>query len=348
MRGRLASIPYRGWPGWARAASSHHILEFNRDQLTGIREPQRSDEPFPGPGPTGTRVVLQEIHRDWFEGVTAASVQAEIERHFERLLARPNLEVSVAEAGEPPLLCRPFDYTAQAGVLLERTLEVCDGEEVFPVEVCLLAGQRPYPERRPVFTARGRRVAAFSTLRAFMRRAPGGAAVWNHPCLTGYVEAGELVEPVLNRDKFVRTRRRALLFDAQAALEPELRQALQAACPGPEIDPLAHLEALVQKALTGAAPAPVQIVAQLPEGVEARAAWQGNRLLINAGHPDFRARLGRSVKPAGRIGEGMAAYLAVLIASTPPAHSGPAAQQSAGELAGRIFDLTARLRKAAG
>lgn len=327
------------------ATSSHHILEFGRDQLYGIREARRSDEPFPGPGPTGTRVVLQEIDREWFVGVCAASVQAEIERHFERLLARSSLQVSVAEEGQPAQLCRPFDYTSQEGVLLQRRLEVCDQDQIFPVEVCLLAGRQAFPNHRPVFNVRGRRVAAFSTMRSFLRRMPGGAALWNHPCLAGYVEAGDLVEPVLNRDNFVRTRRRSLLFGALVGLEPELRKALQDGDSNLEIDPLASLEALVQEALRDAIPDDsrtgfIRIIEELPEAPEARSAWRDGELLICAAHPDFQARLGRPGRTANRIGERLANYLAVLIATD------PAEFQSATKLSARIIDLADRLRSA--
>jgi hypothetical protein len=325
------------------AASSLHELVFNRTQMHGIREARRLDAPFPGPGPTGTLVTLTEIDREWMQGVTPETVRAEIECHFERLLARPGLTVAVAETGQPPRICQPLDYTTAPGTLLQRRLEVSHSGQTFPVEVCLLIGDRPSPQRRPVFTARARRVATFAAVKPFVRRAPGGSALWDHPNLSGYVEVGELVEPALNRDGFVRTRRRQLLFEALIGLEPELRRALQDANSTAAMNGLAALEALVGRALPESAGGRVRIVDQIVGAPEARFTWQAGTLLICAAHPDFQSRLGKTRNGSERIPDRLAGYLAVLIAN---ARANPDDAQRSAALADQILQIETRLRRA--
>ena len=61
---------------------------------------------------------------EWFESITVDSVKQEIESHFERLLARPNLAITVREIGEPPVRCEPFRYRDVPGKALQRVLKL--------------------------------------------------------------------------------------------------------------------------------------------------------------------------------------------------------------------------------
>lgn len=79
--------------------SSNHTLTLQRDQHRGIKEAKRLDDPFPTDRGTGTIVAVTGFEADWFSVVTADSIRAEIEHHFERLIARPNLQISVHETG---------------------------------------------------------------------------------------------------------------------------------------------------------------------------------------------------------------------------------------------------------
>jgi len=304
------------------ALSSYHILEFNRDQLTGIKEARRNDEKFPTPQGTGTIVTVSKFERDWFSTVSVESVKQEIERHFERLLERPNLSIRVGAAGQPRLVCQPFDYRALAGLEIQRSLELAYQEEIYPVEVYLKVTPEPHPEQNASFFARGRRVAAAVEIKSFMRKSQYATGLWGHPNLVGYLEVGEMVQPILNRDDFVRTKRRQILYDAITELEPALRLALQQINQSERQNTLEQLEDTLHTALADTLtaaqnrrqPPRVAFVDELPDGGQ-RAGFKDGILNINMAHADFQQRLSLSRQGIPRLTDRLNAYLAGVIAT---------------------------------
>ncbi|MFM8321546.1 MAG: ATP-binding protein, partial [Chloroflexota bacterium] len=302
------------------AHSSFHRLSFHRDQLVGIKEAQRSDEAFPNAGGAGTIVTLGQIEREWMLGVSVESVRQEIERHFERLLQRPGLTVQVRQAGQPPQRCRPFDYAALPGTALQRELALPYQEQRYPVQVDLVITHRPQPGRTASFFARGRRIAALSEIKSFMRRSPAGAGLWGHPNLLGTIEVGEMIQPILNRDDFVRTRQRGVLYEALCELEGEIRQALQPLDRDERQSTLEQLQQTLQSALAaGSSPAArhsaprVAFIEQNPDG--ARAELVDGELRINLAHPDLRGRLSLNRQGIPHLNDRLGAYLAGVLAA---------------------------------
>ena len=306
--------------------SSHHVLEFNRDQLYGIKEAQRSDEPFPTSSHTGTLVTVSKFDHDWFSTVSIASIKQEIERHFERLLNRPGLRIQVGEVGKTPQVCQAFDYRAVAGLEIQRHLELaCQGES-YPVELYLKVAAEPLPGQNASFFARGRRVAAVSEIKSFMRRSHYTTSLWSHPNLAGYLEVGEMVQPILNRDDFVRTKRRQILYDAITDLEPDIRLALQQINRDERQNTLEQLEGTLHSALADALktrtsllpvrqPAKIVFVDNLLEGNTQRAVFKDDVLSINLAHADLQQRLSLSRQGIPRLTDRLNAYLAGILAT---------------------------------
>lgn len=103
---------------------------------------------------SGTEVRLYGMDAQWFRAVHAESLAHEIELHFERILARPGLTVTVRECvlqphdvysvpcrkpqHHPPhrqqclddvqwekaVTCRPFDYSSVEGSYFRRMFDV--------------------------------------------------------------------------------------------------------------------------------------------------------------------------------------------------------------------------------
>lgn len=307
--------------------SSLHTLEFNRSQLFGIKEAQRSDEKFPTASGSGTIVTVSKFDREWFAGVSVESIRHEIERHFERLLDRPGLSIRVREVGQPAVTCRPFDYRALEGVEIQQNLELEAQGERFPIELYLKIAATPQPEHSASFFSRGRRVAAMAEIKSFMRKSRYDTGLWGHPHLCGYVEVGEMVEPILNRDDFVRTKRRQALYEAIAALEAEIRLALLQINQDERSSTLDQLEDTLRNALAQTLeatpnrlpglrrPERVAFVEELPGGGERRADFTDGVLTINMAHADFRQRLSLSRQGIPRLSDRLNAYLAGVLAT---------------------------------
>jgi hypothetical protein len=309
------------------AYSSLHSLEFSRDQLNGIKEARRSDDPFPTSSHTGTIVTVKQFEREWFSAVTVDSIRQEIERHFERLLNRPGLRIRVGEAGKTPQVCQAFDYRAAAGLEIQRALKLTCQGETYPIEIYLKVAAEPLPERQASFFARGRRIAAIADIRSFMRKSNAATSLWSHPHLTGYLEVGEMVQPILNRDDFARTKRRQVLYEAITQLEPDIRQALQQINQNDRQNTLEQLETTLHSALTRALktgpqtpwsaspPSKIEFVDDLPEAGGQRAAFKEGVLRINLAHADLQQRLSLSRQGIPRLTDRLNAYLASVLAT---------------------------------
>ena len=327
---------------------SHFALELQRDQHRGIKEARRLDEPFPSSRGTGCLVTVSGFDADWFRGVTAVSLQAEIENHFERLLARPDLHILVNEVGQPPLVCRPFDYAGLVGVDLDQVLRLEHKGDVYPVELLLKVAEETAVHRPVSFFARGRRVGAAADMKSFMRKSVYKTAVWGHSHLTGYIEVGEIVQPIINRDDFVRTLGRTALYEALLPVEATLKPLLAGINQQQSRETLGQLVATVQQAATavlGKSSLPVAFVAN-GEGAGRLEVGNG-RVAINTAHPDFQARARFTRQGELRATDRLNAYLATVL-SLAAAGSAAAEQQSPEQLlsaqAELILSLEASLR----
>ena len=222
FRAAADSIQFR-----TKHAEGDHIeLQLSRDQHRGIRRPWASSESFVTDTGTGTSVTIGPIDEDWFEAVDSQSIKMEIERHFERLLARPNLVITVREIGGPTLPCEPFDYSELAGEDFQRSLELDLNGRIYPVEVRLKVAEIEVPGRAARFFARGRRINEVAEIKSFIRRSAHRTSTWGHPHLLGYIEVGEIVQPVITRDDFRQTKGRTTLYDAILTLEPDIKESL--------------------------------------------------------------------------------------------------------------------------
>jgi len=206
--------------------SPHLALELERNQHMGIQGAQVSTEAFPSNTGTGTQVIISAFEDEWFESVSAASIKREVESHFERLLARSKLEITVCEVGEEPLRCEPFRYQEVPGRVIHRTLKMKLNGDMYPVEVYLKIADFEVPGRTIRFFARGRRINHVAEIKSFIRKSVFRTSVWGHPHLLGYIEVGEIVRPVITRDDFVRNKGRKIFYDAILGLENEIKGAL--------------------------------------------------------------------------------------------------------------------------
>lgn len=204
----------------------HLALTLRRTQHRGIPGAQSLAEKFPSNTGSGSMVTVSGFEEEWFENITVDSIRQEIESHFERLLARPKLQITVEEQGKKPVRCQAFRYQDVPGKTIERTLNLALDGDIYPVEVHLHVADTEVPGRGVRFFARGRRINHVSEIKSFIRKSTYRTSAWGHPHLLGYIEVGEIVHPVITRDDFVRTKGRIIFYDAILALEDDIKNAL--------------------------------------------------------------------------------------------------------------------------
>ena len=201
-------------------------MRLQRQQHRNIQRPWVINESFPSTTGTGTEVIIGQFEEDWFEEVTAQSIKQEVECHFERLLARHNLTVTIRETDQMPLRCQPFDYSPLKGEDFKRTVDLEFNEGICQIEFHLKVSEVEVPGRAARFFARGRRINEIKEIRSFIKKSKYRTGVWGHPHLLGYIEVGHLVRPAITRDDFSRSKERTALYDAILKLEDEIKSAL--------------------------------------------------------------------------------------------------------------------------
>jgi len=210
--------------------------------------------------------------------------------------------------------------------------------------VCQIANQ---PLNRPVsFFARGRRIGQVTEIKSFMRKSVHKTSVWSHPHLVGYIEVGEIVQPIINRDDFVRTYGRTLLYEALLPVEAQLKALLAAVNEARRESTFAQFEQKVQQALKTAANETPKFVVAFGEEADGkrRVWWENGRLTINTSHPDFQARLRTSRLGNPRPSDRMNAYLAGILSVYDTAESADTEERAAKQI-DLMFTLEAELRE---
>ncbi|MCB0208396.1 MAG: sensor histidine kinase [Anaerolineae bacterium] len=330
--------------------SSGYSLELDRSQHRGIKEAKRNDDAFPSDSGTGTIVTISNFDADWND-FSVDSVKAEIEHHFERLIARPNLTITVGETDQSPQRCLPFDYETLNGESIRRTLQVDYKEEPYPIAMQLMVARDKQPDRAVSFFVRGRRINDAVQIKSFMRKSNFKTRLWGHPHLLGYIEVGEIVQPAITRDDFNRTKGRQLCYEAILALEPEINTLIRrvntvdkdktlgtfenaindavAAAGTPDQATIPALGAASEGSAATAAPSTDQIpddsepfampdirlVSEFPTADDAdkRVCRVNKTIYINIEHPDFQERLAYTRQKIPKITDRLTAYLAGLI-----------------------------------
>jgi len=170
-------------------------------------------------GESGTQVILRDFDKSWLEGFKVEAIQNEIQYHFDGILRRTNLLVTVRSAKTQAVQCNAFDYEKIEGRLLRKDLQV----ENATIKVNLWVSKTPINNQACYFTSQGRRINEIYEVKSFMNMSRARYSCWNHPHVAGFIEVGHIIEPVITRDEFRRTKKRKLLYTAVCEqVEPEL------------------------------------------------------------------------------------------------------------------------------
>lgn len=178
----------------------------------------------------GTTIRLTGFDDDVIDEITLDSIQNDINKHFEKLLERKNLRVTLISDGVIRQ-CRPYDYSEIPGTEIHEQIDelVLDRKGTRkllalmgkkPIEIYLKVAKNVLPDRAPVFISKGRRINEIKNISSF--RSFNKSKVWGHPNVTGYVDLGDILTPELDRKDFVSNRESRAVYKALIALEDKL------------------------------------------------------------------------------------------------------------------------------
>jgi len=203
---------------------AHQILiDRNNDKFTGSQLATNTSLTHE----TGTEILLTNFDKAWVDGLNPEEIVKEIQFHFDGLLGRKNLNITVRTEGGVTKRCRPFDYRTVRG---NKVSETMDFDEFGKVTINLWVSNTAIPDQSCYFVSNGRRIAEISEVPSFMKASIGRWSVWKHPNLVGFIEVSRVLEPVITRDEFLRTPRRAKVYKTVIKeVEPVLAQLINKA-----------------------------------------------------------------------------------------------------------------------
>ncbi len=239
-------------------------------------EDHQKDVSFPDPEcvnysyPSGTKIVLSGFDKDRWKQINFDEIKDEIEKHFELLLARKNIQIKLIDdrtnlgdgsSLEPEeIICRTFDYDQYEGDVYEKSIKELYFEKgrKFPKKVKLIV---PKPvhiflkvikgrtiNKPPVFIIKGRRIAEIKDIKQF--KSKHKSEIWGHPNMTGYIDLSDFLEPTIARNDFKSNDRSKALFNKLLELEPLILEVIRDVNKETETQHYQVLEDKLNKALS--------------------------------------------------------------------------------------------------
>ena len=150
---------------------------------------------------SGTDVTLSLFDKNSWKDLDINFIKSEIEKHFELLLNRKNLEIKLIDK-ENEYICQPFDYSQYEGGFIDEILEEAnlDSDNIQKIHLYIKVTKGKDIKKKPVFIIKGRRINEISEVKAF--KSIYKSDIWNHPNVTGYIDLGSYIEPDISRTGF--------------------------------------------------------------------------------------------------------------------------------------------------
>lgn len=182
------------------------------------------------PSTSGTKVVLSEFTNYAWRELNTITLNSEVEKHFEIILNRKGLKISVMDNKGKIYLCEPFKYSGTTGSVYDQEHTVKYNiyhkgkkipTEYDPIHVKLMYTAGRALSRPPVFISRGRRIAEIRDIKSFS--SDRKRDIWSHPNITGYIDLKQLLDPTIARTDYKNSDVARRIFGyIKNRLEPEL------------------------------------------------------------------------------------------------------------------------------
>jgi hypothetical protein len=209
-------------------------IKINRKQFDTDHQ---EDVSFPDPrlinyrGKSGTKIFLKYFDKDMWKQIDFNEIKTEVEKHFELLLCRKNLEIKlINEETGTEINCLPFDYAKYNGeeyidelhdfkfIKGKKHKRLVKFNSLMPVKIYIKVTKGKTISKPPVFITKGRRIAEIKEVRMFKSKHKND--IWGHPNMTGYIDLSDFLEPTIARNDFKNNDRSKALFYELIELEP--------------------------------------------------------------------------------------------------------------------------------
>jgi hypothetical protein len=161
---------------------------------------------------SGTKIILSHFDKSMWKNIDIELIKKEVEKHFELLLTRKNLQIKIINHVEE-YICKEFNYDLYEGDVLKENIDKLliksnRKKEEFdvidislnPIKIFLKITKGKNIDKLPVFIIKGRRISEIKDMKSFKSTNKG--SIWGHPNLTGYIDLGGNLEPTISRNDF--------------------------------------------------------------------------------------------------------------------------------------------------
>lgn len=151
------------------------------------------------PFSSGTIIKLTAFSKSSWKDLNIDFIKNEIEKHFELLLNRGNLEIKLKSKNKE-YICKPFDYSVHEGQSIDELIyEIPSLNQKLekPIHLFIKVIKGKDLNKRPVFVIKGRRINEVKEIKEF--KSDFKSDIWNHPNITGFVDLVDYVKPNISR-----------------------------------------------------------------------------------------------------------------------------------------------------
>lgn len=200
---------------------------------------------------TGTKITLSSFDKNSWKELDIDFIKNDIEKHFELLLGRKNLEIKLIN-NTKEYICSPFNYDQYEGGFIDETIEEINSDtgENNKIRLFVKITKGTDIKRRPVFIIKGRRINEIHEFKAF--KSANKNDIWNHPNVTGYLDLGSYVEPDISRTGFAAKNREKSnkIFEFLVSKEPYILDLIREGNEEAQERHYKQLEDILSKALS--------------------------------------------------------------------------------------------------
>ncbi|MFP4461741.1 MAG: hypothetical protein ACLFQE_06050, partial [Thermotogota bacterium] len=205
--------------------------KFNRKRQRDVR--------FPAPEEincdfheTGTRIILSGFDKNSWNQIDIKELKKEIEAHFEIILRRENISISVTDYRGKTYKCEPFDYDKFNGDEISDNVDILKYRKrgrgprkgrmttmnlKKPINYYVKLLEDVAIDKPPVIFLNGRRIAEVKEIKSF--KSKHKRDLWARHNITGFIDAQDLLQPTLARDDFRNTDKTRAFFHFLKELE---------------------------------------------------------------------------------------------------------------------------------
>lgn len=148
---------------------------------------------------SGTIIKLATFNKSSWKDLNIDFIKNEIEKHFELLLNRGNLEIKLRNKNKEHI-CKPFDYSIHKGQAIDELIyEISSLNQKLekPIHLFIKIIKGKDLNKRPVFIIKGRRINEVKEIKEF--KSDFKSDIWNHPNITGFIDLIDFIKPNISR-----------------------------------------------------------------------------------------------------------------------------------------------------